>query len=124
MGRIVTHFDRDLKDRLYEGTPWKTLCTQILKDLPEHVYISFDIDGLDPKLCPHTGTPVPGGLELDQALYLIRELVASGRKIIGFDLSEVAPGHDDWDANVGSRVLYQLCNLMAVSQGKLKTTAV
>jgi agmatinase len=115
MGRIATYFDQDLKSQLYEGITWAKLCDHILENLPKEVYISFDIDGLNPKLCPNTGTPVAGGLEYEQALYLIQKLVKSGRKIIGFDLSEVAPGNDDWDANVGARLLYMLSNWMAVS---------
>src|SRR5690606_13345614 len=59
--RVVTFFDRDLKEAEYEGQTWKALCEQIVDELPQNVYISFDIDGLDPKLCPNTGTPVPGG---------------------------------------------------------------
>ncbi|MCH2021937.1 MAG: arginase family protein, partial [Saprospiraceae bacterium] len=73
----------------------------------QKVYISFDIDGLDPKLCPNTGTPVPGGLELQEAFYLIRQIRKSGRTIIGFDLCEVGC-LSDWDGNVGARVLYKL----------------
>lgn len=117
MGRVVTWFDQDLKAELFEGTTWSNLCERILNDLPEHVYISFDIDGLDARFCPSTGTPVPGGLDFEMATYLIRRLVASGRKIISFDLNEVAPGPTDWDANVGARMLYQLCNAMAASNG-------
>lgn len=118
-GRIVTIYDRDIKEQLYEGNNWKSQCESIATHLPEKIYISFDIDGLDPKLCPHTGTPVPGGFEFAEAMYLIKTLVKAGKKIIGFDLCEVAPGEDDWDGNVGARALYKLCNLMAVSQGKL-----
>ena len=80
---------------------------------------TLDIDGFDPKLCPNTGTPVPGGLEFHEFVYLLKKIVLSGRKVIGFDLSEVCPGNDDWDANVGARVLYQLCNWTAVSHKKL-----
>jgi agmatinase len=119
MGRIVTFYDQDLKDLQYEGTSWAAICDQILENLPRDVYVSFDIDGLNPNLCPHTGTPVPGGLDFEQATFLIRRLVKSGRRIIGFDLSEVGVGNDDWDANVGARMLYFLSNWMAVSQGKL-----
>lgn len=118
-GRIVTWFDDDLKAQLYEGHTWAALCDKIIADLPEHVYISFDIDGLDPRFCPGTGTPVPGGLDFQMATFLLKRLVASGRKIISFDLNEVAPGATDWDANVGARLLYQLCNWMCVSQGLL-----
>lgn len=120
--RVKVYFDEDMRALLYKGTTFDQLCTDIVNDLPEQVYVSFDIDGLDPKLCPNTGTPVPGGFEFDQAMYLIKKVVLSGRKIIGFDLSEVAPGegNDEWDGNVGARVLYRLINLMGVSQGKLK----
>jgi agmatinase len=118
-GRIKTFFDQDIKTAAFEGKTWQTQCIEIIKTLPEKVYISFDIDGLDPKLCPSTGTPVPGGLDFAQAMYLIKEVVKSGRTIIGCDLNEVAPGVNEWDANVGARVLYRMALLMAVSQGKL-----
>jgi len=111
--RVVTFFDRDLKEAEYEGQTWKALCEQIVDELPQNVYISFDIDGLDPKLCPNTGTPVPGGFELEAIFYLFRVLHKSGRRIIGFDLNEVSCGQhssDGIDAIVGARVLYKLCN--------------
>ena len=76
---------------------------------------SFDIDGLDPKLCPNTGTPVPGGFEVEQVFYLFKQLHASGRELIGFDVNEVSTGiqaADNIDAIVGARVLYKLCNYM------------
>lgn len=121
-GRVVTFYDEDLKSALMEGYSWEKICKNIITHLPKQVYISFDIDGLDPKLCPNTGTPVPGGLEYHQVMYLFKEVVKSGRQIIGFDLNEVSPGEDEWDANVGARILYQMGNLMAVSQGKLSLT--
>lgn len=116
-GRIKTFFDQYLKEAAFEGTTWQAQCAEIIKELPDRVYISFDIDGLDPKLCPNTGTPVPGGLDFQQAMFLIKEVVKSGRTIIGCDLNEVSPGIDEWGANVGARVLYRMALLMAVSQG-------
>jgi agmatinase len=113
-GRIVAYYDPAIKQKLYSGTTWIDLCREIISHLPEYVYISFDVDGLDPKLCPSTGTPVPGGLELEQAFCLFRELVNSGRKIIGFDLSEV--GDAEWDGNVGARIVFKLANLMDLSR--------
>ncbi len=96
---------------------WQDACLRLIQDLPERVYISFDIDGLDPSLCPHTGTPVPGGLTWREAECLL-SLVANNRKIIGFDLCEVAPGPkgDEWDANVGARMLYKLIGYTLLSQ--------
>jgi agmatinase len=118
-GRVVTYFDQDIKEQMFEGKSWSVICDHIINQLPKEVYISFDIDGLNPKLCPNTGTPVAGGLEFEQVVFLIKKLVKSGRKIIGFDLNEVAPGEDEWDANVGARLLYQLCNWTGVSNGRL-----
>lgn len=118
-GRITTFYDSKIKTKMYEGNTWRKQCKKIIAQLPQKVYISFDIDGLDPKLCPGTGTPVPGGFEFEEAVYLIKALVKSGREIIGFDLCEVAPGDTEWNGNVGARLLYKLCNWMAVSQGRL-----
>lgn len=107
--RVHTFYDWDLKNEAYQGKNWSEQVQQIIATLPNKVYISFDIDGLTPSLCPHTGTPVAGGFELQQIAFLCFELVRSGRQIIGFDLNEVAPGPDgDWDANVGARALWHL----------------
>jgi agmatinase len=114
-GRITTFFDKDIKAQQYEGTTWKAICQQIIAALPQKVYISFDIDGLDPKLCPNTGTPVPGGFDTDQIFYLFRMLHHSGKELVGFDLNEVSTGDqpgDSIDAIVGARVLFKLCNYM------------
>lgn len=119
-GRIVTFFDRDLKHEQYNGFHWAKQVDEIISHLPEKVYISFDIDGLDPKLCPNTGTPVAGGFEYEQAAFLIDRVVRLGKKVIGIDLNEVAPGPDgdEWDANVGARMLFRMCNLLALSNGR------
>ena len=85
---------------------------EIIDQLPQYVYLSFDIDGLDPKLCTHTGTPVMGGFETEQIFYLLRRILKSGRQLIGFDLVEVGVSSNEWDENVGARVLYKLCNML------------
>ncbi len=113
--RIVTYFDKDIKERQFEGQSWKFICDEIIEHLPQKVYISFDIDGLDPKLCPNTGTPVQGGFETEQIFYLIKKIIHSGRRFIGFDLDEIGVGDTNWDSNVGARVLWKLCNLLVTS---------
>ena len=115
--RVHTHFDLEIKRNLFSGKAWLALCEQIANELPLHVYISFDIDGLSPDLCPHTGTPVPGGLSFDQASFLLETVARSGKQIVGFDLNEVTPGPDgdEWDGNVGARILFQLCSWAAVT---------
>jgi agmatinase len=120
-GRIITYFDKKIKDRLYEGETWKQITDEIIGHLPQKVYISFDIDGLDPKLCPNTGTPVQGGFETQQVYYLFRKIIESGRQLIGFDLNEVGISLNEWDENVGARVLFKLCNLLIASNEKYAT---
>jgi len=117
--RVVVFYDQVLAEARAAGTPWQAQTERIVAALPDDVYVSFDIDGLDPRFCPHTGTPVPGGLAYDEAVHLIREVVRSGRRIVGFDLVEVAPdpGGDEWDANVGMRLLYRLACWTLASQG-------
>lgn len=116
--RIVTFFDDDWADALAAGATLQSQCQRVVEALPERVYVTFDIDGLDPALCPHTGTPVPGGLCFREVSILLDTLHRSGRRVVGFDLVEVAPGPDaggdapEWDANVGARILYRLCGLI------------
>lgn len=109
-GRVVTHFDAVWQRRRFQGVAFDVLCREAVAALPQHVYVSFDIDGLDPACCPNTGTPVPGGLSFAEALHVLEVLHESGRHLVGFDLVEVAPGSaGEWDANVGARLLYKLC---------------
>ncbi|WP_127125616.1 agmatinase family protein [Pseudoflavitalea rhizosphaerae] len=113
--RVTTYFDKNIKERLFEGETWKTIADEIVDKLPSQVYVSFDIDGLDPKLCPNTGTPVAGGFEAAHVFYLLKRVMQSGRTIIGFDLCETGVGDNEWDANVSARVLWKLCNLLVAS---------
>ncbi len=118
-GRVVSFDDRTLAAAEFAGTTWDEQCRRIVESLPEEVYVSFDIDGLSPDLCPHTGTPVPGGLTFNKALWLIHAIARSGRRIIGFDVVEVAPAPDPAaeriDAIVGARILWMLCGQTLLS---------
>lgn len=76
-------------------------------DFPEHVYVSFDVDGLDPSQMPATGTPVPGGLGYYQALRLV-EHALKGRSCVGMDVVELAPdGNAAWDFTA-AQIVYRL----------------
>lgn len=115
-GRVRTFFDLDWRRRFADGEALTKLCEEVVSTLPEQVWITWDIDGLDPSLCPNTGTPVPGGLLWHEAMALLEALTRAGIRILGFDLCEVNPGEaigeddlDSWDANVGARLLYKLC---------------
>lgn len=114
--RIATFDDLTLAAGEFRGETWDAQCRRIVETLPGKVYVSFDIDGLSPDCCPHTGTPVPGGLSFDRALWLLRTLTASGRRIIGFDVVEVAPAPGTrTDAIVGARILWKLCGQTLLS---------
>ena len=108
--RVLLHHDMDWRRRLLAGETWLARCRDAIAPLPEEVYVSFDIDGLDPSLCPGTGTPVPGGLSFAEASVLLKCVVEAGRRIVGFDLTEVSPGAagDEWNGAVGARILYRL----------------
>lgn len=105
--RITTFFDWDIKDQQFNGKNWSQITQEIIDQLPEKVYISFDIDGLSPDNCPDTGTPVPGGISFSEATYLLRKLKKSRKEIVGFDLNEVADGHEI-NAIVGARILWEM----------------
>jgi agmatinase len=115
-GRVITYLDKQIKERQYEGETWKQITDEIVAQLPEKVYLSFDIDGLDRKSSPNTGTPVIGGFETEQVFYLLKKITQSGRKLIGFDLVEIGVGQTDWDSNVGAHILWRLCNLFIQNQ--------
>ncbi len=120
--RVRTFYDRNLSDLRNAGVPFASIVEDIISALPERVWISFDIDGLDPRFCPSTGTPVPGGLDYNDAVSILVALARSGKRVVGFDLNEVAPNStnpsDEWDGNVGARLLYKMCAVALVSQRK------
>jgi agmatinase len=98
--------DKDLFERKAQGEIWARVSQEIVSKLSDEVYVSLDIDGLDPTYCPGTGTPVPGGLSYAELIYLLREVVRSKKRLVGFDLVEVGSG--EYDGIVGARVLYEL----------------
>ncbi|MEM9490071.1 MAG: agmatinase, partial [Myxococcota bacterium] len=81
------------------------------------VYITFDIDGVDPAFAPGTGTPVPGGLSSREALRLIRAL--AGIHLVGMDLVEVAPNldHADITCHLAAHLLFEGAALVALRAG-------
>jgi agmatinase len=115
--RVIVHTDMDMKAATFQGITWQQQCDQIIAALPQKVCVSFDIDGMFQWYAPNTGTPVPGGFSFEQAAYLLSKLGESGKDIIGFDLVEVAPGDNDWDGNVGARMLYHMCGVLAKNNG-------
>lgn len=110
--RIRTWFGPTLAQARLEGRLLEAF-DAIVSALPERVYVSFDVDGLDPRYCPGTGTPVPGGFSFEEASILLGR-VAAAKRIVGFDLVEVAG--DTIDGDVGARLLYKLIGWTLRSQ--------
>jgi len=127
--RFRPHFDHAFQEAKMNGTPARVLLESIVRELPDRIWISFDIDGLDPRYCPDTGTPVPGGLDFAEAVMLVKLCVTQGKTILGFDLSEVSQPEGSpeelsataaWNGNVGARLAYKLAAFTLASQGKAK----
>lgn len=110
-GRVCSFFDRNLKESKFRGLTWEAICQPIVSALPDNVYVSLDVDGLDPSLCPNTGTPVPGGLGFEELVFLLNLIRRAGKRVIAFDLVEVGTSEDYWDESVAARLLYFLSQL-------------
>ena len=83
------------------------------QDFPEDIYVSFDLDGLDPSEMPATGTPVPGGLSFYQSVHLV-ESALKNRNLVGLDVVELAPisGMEGWDFTA-AQVVYRLMSMVS-----------
>ena len=121
-GRVRALFDVDWARARFEGR-LRERVRETLALLPGEVWVSFDVDGLDPVLCPNTGTPVPGGFAWHEAMLWLEELSRCGSRVVGVDLCEVSPGPGGdpegvgWDAAVGARLLYRLIGTALVAGG-------
>ncbi len=111
---VKTFYGHDMHRRLFEGESWSQICSDIIEMLPGKVYISFDVDGLEPACCPGTGTPVPGGITFSQAIYLLEAAFRAGKHFIGADLVETGPG--TIDGIVSSRLLYRMAGMVIKSK--------
>lgn len=106
--KVTTFYDADISEQMFNGLgDWGKIVDNIINRLPQHVYISLDMDGLTIENTLSTGTPVPGGLSYAQVRYLINR-ISSSRTIIGFDVVECGPC--EIDAIVAMRLIFQLCN--------------
>jgi agmatinase len=84
------------------------------------VYITFDVDGLDPAFAPGTGTPEVGGLTPREAQGFLHGL--AGLDVVGGDVVEIAPQYDATTntAHVGGQMLFEILSLMTLNE-KLQT---
>ncbi|MHC4892357.1 MAG: agmatinase family protein [Planctomycetota bacterium] len=127
--RISTLFDDRWGAARASGDDLGTLVDTALDFLPDEIWITVDVDGLDPALCPNTGTPVPGGLGWNEMMLWLDRIERSGRRVVGVDLVEVSGGPldgaqlppadapDPWDAIVGARLAYKLIGCALATRG-------
>lgn len=87
------------------------------EDFPDDIYISVDVDGLDPSVIPHTGTPVPGGLFWYDFFRFV-ESIPAAKRIIGFDVVELAPAEGSAVSDFASAQLTY--NLMGIISRRMK----
>ena len=92
--RVETWYARDILGIPEGGRSWKDMLESIA-EIDGPVWITFDIDGLDGKLVPSTGTPVPGGLSHWAAVEVIESIFSSPTvRVLGADVNEIAPGRE------------------------------
>lgn len=90
------------------GNNWQK---NVVKTLGKEVYVTFDVDYFDPAMMPATGTPEPDGFLYSETLDVFRELIAAGKKIIGFDVVELAPMENLSHPNLTTaRLIYKILN--------------
>jgi len=92
------------------GKDWQK---KIAQSLGNEIYVTFDIDYFDPAIIPATGTPEPDGFLYSETLDVFREIIKSGKKIIGFDLVELAPMENLTHPNLtAARLVYKILNFV------------
>ncbi|HEY5947205.1 MAG TPA: agmatinase [Kofleriaceae bacterium] len=99
----------------YHGV--KRICSELRERIDTRpVYITFDVDAVDPAFAPGTGTPVPGGLTAREAIGLLRGL--AGIDVRGGDVVEVCPAldHADITSHLAAHLLWEMLALIALRQ--------
>lgn len=106
--KINTFFASAIRRGL-AGTNWQEAVTSTLDD---EIYITFDVDFFDPAIIPTTGTPEPDGFLYNETLEIFRAIKKAGKKIIGFDVVELAPQAGIEHPNLTvARLIYKLLNI-------------
>lgn len=114
---INTFYSGGIHRNVY-GAKW---ADAVAATLAKDVYITFDVDALDPSVMPATGTPEPDGLLYHEAVDVIRAVVRSGRRIVGFDVVELAPIKGLSHPNItAARLVYKILNLAFATKRKTR----
>ena len=86
----------------------KQIADSVINSLGDKVYVSFDMDCIDPAFAPGVSVPVPMGVNSTDAIYLLKEIAKKG--IIGMDVMEVCPSFDvkDRTSHLASRIISEV----------------
>lgn len=104
--QIKTFYARGIRNGDY-GKDWTK---KVVDGLTDNVFITFDVDGLDPSILPATGTPEPGGMFWDETIDLIKH-VGKEKNIMGFDVVELAPSKTHPSSNfIAAKLVYKMLN--------------
>lgn len=110
--RVSLYTAQDIWSRQFEGDTWANIVRSIINELPNDVYLSLDIDGLENECSPNRGHLTAGGLGFHRVVYLMERIVASGRRIVGFDITEVVPSIENKaEMRVVARLLFKMCSI-------------
>ena len=109
---IPTFYMRDIRTGVH-GSDW---INKVAGKLQDNVYITFDIDGLDPSVISETGTPEPGGLFWDETMDLLK-LVGESKNIVGFDVVELSPAKGSTSSSfTAAKLIYKLIGYSFISK--------
>jgi agmatinase len=106
---VNTFYAHELRSGKYSDRPggWQR---EVIDRLTDHVYVTFDVDGLDPSIMPSTGTPEPNGLFWAETVELLRK-VGAHKTIVGFDVVELSPQRGVTHADLtAAKLTYKLLN--------------
>ncbi|MGA2297373.1 MAG: agmatinase [FCB group bacterium] len=113
--KVNTFFASSIRRNMY-GKNWQK---EVVKTFGENVYITFDVDYFDPSIIPSTGTPEPDGFFYSETLDLFREMAIAGKRIIGFDVVELAPIKNLHHPNLTTaRLIYKMLNFAFYATSK------
>ncbi len=106
---IKTYYMQKIRKNIY-GTNW---VDEVVNNLKENVFLSFDVDAFDPSVISATGTPEPGGLFWDETLGIL-ENVIKNKNIIGFDLVELAPVQENTISDFNTaKLIYKIISMIS-----------
>jgi len=115
------HFMREIEERGAEAVIAQAIEEAL--DGPDHIYLSLDIDVIDPGMAPGTGTPEPGGMLTREVLRAIRQIVGA-TDVVGMDIVEVSPPYDhaETTAMVANRAALEAISALALRRRDHGTT--